>query len=274
MTDLYAVFGNPIAHSKSPAIHAAFAEQTGQDLAYERILAPVDGFVAAVDAFRRGGGLGANVTVPFKVDAYVLAADHSERARAAKAVNTLAWRGDHWFGDNTDGVGLVTDLRNLGVALAGRAILVLGAGGAVRGVLHPLLAQAPRRLVIANRTLLTAQELAGWFADYRVVEAAAIPDVAGQSFDLVVNATSAAHLGGPQPEWPAGVLAGGGFAYDMHYGYGPTLFERWARDNGAGGTSDGLGMLVEQAAESFFVWRGMRPDTAPVIARLREAAAG
>jgi shikimate dehydrogenase len=272
--DRYAVIGNPIAHSKSPLIHAAFARQTGQQLRYEALLAPLDGFVATVQDFRRGGGLGLNVTVPFKLEAHALAGDHSARARAAGAVNTLAFRPDGAiFGDNTDGAGLVRDLgANLGCPLAGRAVLLLGAGGAARGVILPILGQHPARLVIANRTVAKAEELARQFAAERggcALQASSFEALAGNRFDVVINATSAS-LADAAPPLPPDLYAPGALAYDMMYGKGDTPFLTAARADGATQRADGLGMLVEQAAESFLLWRGLRPDTAPVLAALRE----
>lgn len=271
MTDRYAVIGNPIEHSKSPFIHAAFARATGEDLEYGRILAPLDGFVAAVSAFRASGGRGLNVTLPFKGEAFTLADTHSERARMAQAVNTLAFDGERVFGDNTDGVGLVRDIRvNLGVAIAGLRILLLGAGGAGRGVVLPLLAEAPRSLVIANRTASKALELARQFAGH--AGAASLCgcgfDAIESAFDIVVNAT-AASLAGEALRLPHGAFAPGCLAYDMMYAKQATPFMVYAQAQGATQIADGLGMLVEQAAESFFIWRGKRPDTAPVLAELR-----
>ncbi len=267
MPDRYAVFGNPIAHSKSPLIHAEFARQTGQDLVYEARLAPLDGFVAAVEAFRAEGGKGANVTVPFKGEAFRYATALTERARLAEAVNTLRFDEDGVLGDNTDGVGLVRDLtRNLGQAIGGRRVLLLGAGGAARGVLGPLLAEAPARLVIANRTADRARALAERFSGFGPVEGGGYEALAGLAFDVVINATSTG-LSDELPPLPPTVFAPGALAYDMMYGRA-TPFMAFAEQRGAR-VSDGLGMLVEQAAESFWLWRGIRPDTAPVIALLR-----
>jgi len=264
MTDRYAVFGHPIAHSKSPLIHAAFAQETGQDMTYEAVLAPLDGFAASVAQFVAMGGRGANVTVPFKEEAFRLASRLSLRAQRAGAVNTLSFEADGIVGDNTDGAGLVADLtRNLHCALAGKRILLLGAGGAARGVIEPLLEQHPAELVIANRTVSRAQELANLFG--RGVRACGF-DAADTPFDLVINAT-AASLAGELPPLSPRVFAAGALAYDMMYGH-DTPFLSFARTHGAA-TADGLGMLVEQAAEAFHVWRGIRPDTAPVIAALR-----
>jgi shikimate dehydrogenase len=261
MTDRYAVFGHPIAHSKSPQIHAAFARQTGQDMTYEAILAPKDGFAASVAAFVAAGGRGANVTVPFKEEACRLAERLSSRARLAGAVNTLNFEAAGIVGDNTDGAGLVADLtRNLHCALGGRRILLLGAGGAARGVIAPLLDQQPAALVIANRTVSRAQELAALFD--RGVRACGF-DALASPFDLVINAT-AASLAGELPPLSPRVFTPDTLAYDMMYGR-DTPFLAFARTHGAA-TADGLGMLVEQAAEAFYLWRGVRPDTAPVIA--------
>ena len=272
MTDRYAVVGNPIAHSKSPDIHAAFARETGQDLSYERLLAPLDGFVETVAQFQRAGGRGLNVTVPFKLEAFALAQEHSPRALRAGACNTLAWRGTHWFGDNTDGAGLVRDLDvNLGIALGGHDVLVLGAGGAARGILAPLLGVNPRSLTISNRTADKALELARAFAALGPIRALSPAAVAGTHFDVVLNATSSslATAGAELPPWPGTIFVGVALAYDLMYGNEPTAFERWAHANGAARVADGFGMLLEQAAESFLIWRGVRPETAPVYALLR-----
>ena len=271
MTDKYAVIGNPVAHSKSPQIHAAFARLTLQDLTYEAILAPVDGFTATVRAFIAAGGRGLNVTVPFKLEAYALADTRSPRAEAAKAVNTLAFSDAGIHGDNTDGLGLVADLtRNLGLELAGKRLLLLGAGGAARGVLLPLLAERPAVLTLANRTAAKARQLLAEFlphADGCPMDAGGFAGLSGRQFDLVINAT-AASLADEAPPLPAGLYAPDSLAYDMVYGR-ETPFLAAARAQGATRLADGLGMLVEQAAESFFLWRGVRPDTAPVLAQLR-----
>jgi shikimate dehydrogenase len=271
MPDQYAVIGNPVAHSKSPQIHAEFARQTAQDLTYERLLAPIDGFVATVEAFRARGGLGVNVTLPFKGEAFGYATRLSERARAAQAVNTLRFEGGAIFGDNTDGAGLVNDLaRNLGRSILARRVLLLGAGGAARGVIGPLLQQQPAQLVLANRTLDKARQLAHDFGSR--LEASSYAALSPRQFDLVINATSAS-LAGALPPLPPGVFAPGALAYDMMYGKGETPFLAFARAEGAAMLADGIGMLAEQAAESFFVWRGVRPDTGPVLKLLREATA-
>ncbi len=269
--DRYAVIGHPIAHSKSPLIHAEFARQTGQQLRYEALLAPLDGFAACVEAFCAGGGRGANVTVPFKLEAHALAGRLSERAAAAGAVNTLLFNGDGTIrGDNTDGAGLVRDLTaNLACPPRSRRVLLLGAGGAARGVILPLLNEAPASLTIANRTAAKALALASAFAGGACpVQGCGLEALAGQSFDLVINAT-AASLQDRAPQLPAGLYAAGALAYDMMYGKGDTPFMAAAAADGAARRADGLGMLVEQAAESFRLWRGVAPDTAPVLAMLR-----
>jgi shikimate dehydrogenase len=273
MSDRYCVFGNPVSHSKSPLIHAAFARQTGQAISYEAILAPRGAFAESVHAFIEDGGLGANVTVPFKEDAFRLSTRRTPRAELAGAVNTLVFSreggNDRIVGDNTDGAGLTRDLSaNLGCVLKGRRILLLGAGGAARGVLGPLLDAHPATLVIANRTAAKAHALATHFVAFGSVVGCAYPELAGQSFDLVINATSAS-LSGELPPLSPNVFAPGSFAYDMMYGKGDTPFMAFARQHGAAQVADGLGMLVEQAAEAFFVWRGIRPDSAPVMALLR-----
>jgi shikimate dehydrogenase len=272
MSDRYCVFGNPVGHSRSPAIHARFAAQCAQDLAYEAILAPVDGFAATVAQFVAAGGKGANVTVPFKEEAFRLATRLSERAARAGAVNTLAFAGSEIFGDN-DGAGLVRDIEvNLEFPLAGRRVLLLGAGGAARGVIAPILERQPAGLFIANRNGDKAEALAGQFSDLATVDAGNFAKTAGRTFDVVINATSASLSGAALP-LPAGIFAPGSLAYDMMYGKGETPFLALAREQGAAHLADGLGMLVEQAAEAFLVWRGVRPDSAPVLAALREQLA-
>jgi len=271
MTDHYAVMGNPIAHSKSPRIHALFAQQTGEQLDYIAILVGQDKFAKAVNDFMDGGGRGLNITVPFKEQAWRLAASRSPHAERAGAVNTLVLNRDGChYGDNTDGVGLVRDLcDNHGAVLTGRRILLIGAGGAARGVIEPLLEQRPRLLVIANRTADRAVALARHFCALGHTEGCGLDDVAGQSFDLILNAT-AASLAGTVPALPDDAVSAGSWCYDMMYGTEPTAFMNWARQRGAHRVMDGLGMLVEQAAESFYLWRGVRPDTTPVIAALRD----
>jgi shikimate dehydrogenase len=270
--DAYAVMGNPIAHSKSPFIHARFAEQTRQRLTYTAILVDHGGFEQALGNFQGHGGKGLNVTVPFKQDAWRLVDERSPRAERAGAVNTIQFRADgSRYGDNTDGVGLLRDLRdNHGVQLGGKQLLVLGAGGAVRGVLEPLLGERPALLVIANRTVEKARELAQLFAGLGPLEACGLDALDGRRFDVVINGT-AASLHGELPPLPDGLLAPGAVCHDMMYGREPTPFLRWAQAQGAGQVVDGLGMLVEQAAEAFELWRGVRPATAPVIATLRAA---
>ena len=264
MTDRYAVFGHPIAHSKSPLIHAAFARQTGEVLTYEAILAPLDGFAASVADFVAHGGRGANVTVPFKEEAFQLATQKTPRAALAGAVNTLLFSETGITGDNTDGAGLVADLAgNLHIGLAGARILLLGAGGAARGVIGPLLDAGVANIAIANRTVDKAVTLANLF-DSRVGGTGF--DSPDSPFDVVINATSAS-LSGDLPPISRAVFATGTLAYDMMYGR-DTPFLALARDCYAT-TADGIGMLVEQAAEAFYLWRGVRPDTAPVIASLR-----
>jgi len=266
--DRYGVFGNPIGHSKSPQIHRLFAEQTGQTLSYEPLLAPLDDFPGYARTFFEQG-LGANVTVPFKEQAFRLADQLSERAQRAGAVNTLKKLEDgRLLGDNTDGIGLVRDLRdNAGVTLQGKRILLLGAGGAVRGVLEPLLAQRPAALVISNRTLAKAEQLAGEFAELGPVSASAFEELRGP-FEVIINGTSAS-LGGELPPLSDDLIEPGvTLCYDMMYGAKPTPFCQWAAGRGAA-TRDGLGMLVEQAAAAFELWRGVRPDSSPVLTQLR-----
>ncbi len=269
-TDRYGVMGNPIVHSKSPRIHALFAEQTAQDLLYTAILAPRDGFVEAIRAFQAQGGKGLNITVPFKLQAWELMDAMSLRAHRAGAVNTILFREDgSCYGENTDGVGLVRDLRdNHRVPIKDQRILLLGAGGASRGVLGSLLEESPVQIVIANRTPAKARDLAFAFGGLGPLEGCGFPDLQGRSFDLIINAT-AAGLHHETPPLPDHVLARDGGCYDMMYGDKPTAFVRWGQRHGAAKSLDGLGMLVEQAAESFFIWRGVRPDTGPVIEALR-----
>ncbi len=269
MTDRYAVIGNPIAHSRSPAIHAAFARQTGQDIDYSRLLAPLDGFPATALTFFGEGGRGANVTVPFKEAAFRLATHATARATLAEAANTLSFSGGELLADNTDGPGLVRDLvHNLGAQLQRKRILLMGAGGAARGVLPALMAEDPLYLVVANRTASRAETLRDHFRPLGIIEASDYADLRGLKFDLVINATSAS-LAGEVPPLPAGLFAAGSLAYDMVYGAAPTPFMLAAREAGASRWIDGLGMLVEQAALSFALWRDVRPDTAPVLAALR-----
>lgn len=271
MTDQYAVFGNPIGHSKSPIIQTAFARQTGQDMSYKSILAPLDGFDDAVDAFIASGGRGANVTVPFKQEAFQLVTRLTPRAELAGAANTLIFEGDQIIGDNTDGVGLLRDITiNLRYPVAGKRVLLLGAGGASRGVVGPLLDAGITALTIANRTVSRAKLVAEHFAHLGPVVGCGYDELAGQSFDIVINATSAS-LSGSMPALPVGIFAPGSLAYKMMYGMGDTPFRIFAREQGAAVISEGLGMLVEQAAESFFVWRGVRPEVRPVMELLQPA---
>jgi shikimate dehydrogenase len=271
MTDRYCVFGNPIGHSKSPTIHAAFARQTGEDMSYEAVLAPLDDFVATVRRFADAGGRGANVTVPFKEEAFRLAKRRTPRAELAGAVNTLVFSPQGILGDNTDGVGMMHDITvNLGCPIAGKRVLLLGAGGAARGVVGPLLDARPASLVIANRTEAKTHVLAKHFKALGAVSGSDYPDLAGQLFDVVINATSAS-LDGTMPALPDGIFAPGSLAYKMMYGQRDTPFEIFARNQGAHTFSDGLGMLVEQAAEAFHLWRGVRPEGIPVLAMLRAA---
>ena len=271
MTDKYAVFGNPIDHSKSPEIHRQFAEQTGQALSYEKQLVDPQGFEAAADAFFAGGGKGLNITVPFKQDAYAYVARTTPRARRAGAVNTLSKEADGTIlGDTTDGVGLVTDIKhNLGWQIRHKKVLILGAGGAVRGVLEPLLEEQPQHIIIANRTVDKALQLAKGFAEFGYLLGCGFDMLDEQQFDVIINGTSAS-LQGELPPLPECLINtdGSTVCYDMLYGAEPTPFMQWAAERGAK-VSDGLGMLVGQAAESFALWRGVRPQTAPVINSLR-----
>ncbi|MBO9357025.1 shikimate dehydrogenase [Bordetella petrii] len=273
----YAVIGNPVAHSRSPQIHAQFSAQTGKPLRYERLLAPVDGFAATVQAFREQGGLGLNVTVPFKQEARELAGAHlSDRARLAGAVNTLWLRDGAWHGCNTDGVGLVADLLRLGVVLEGARVLLVGAGGAARGVLQPLAAAGCAHIHVVNRGAQRARDLAADWASAGAlpgthVTAGALSEAGtAGGWNLVINAT-ASSLQGAAPDLPGGLYAPDALAYDMMYAAHPTAFMRQATADGAARTADGLGMLVGQAAESFFIWHGVRPDPSPVLATLRAA---
>ena len=267
-----AVVGNPVAHSRSPQIHARFAAAAGHAVDYTRIEAPLDRFVATVRAFADGGARGCNVTVPFKGEAFAACARLSERARRAEAVNTIAFEADGWFGDNTDGAGLVHDIElNASVPLRGRRVLVLGAGGAAAGALDPLLAARPAALVVANRTPAKAQALIERFAASAarldVPLSARALEAPGADFDVLINAT-AASLQAAVPPLPTGTLRAGALALDMMYGAAALPFLRWARAQGAV-ARDGLGMLVEQAAEAYFVWMGVRPGTFQVLTELR-----
>ncbi len=271
----YAVMGNPVAHSKSPLIHRQFARQFGHRLEYTAIQVEPGGFAQAVEQFRAQGGRGLNVTLPFKLDAFRLCDHLSERARQAGAVNTIRFESDgRLFGDNTDGAGLVHDLEiNLGLGLRGKRLLLLGAGGAVRGVLGPLLRHHPAEVVIANRTVARARELVTAFKGLGPLEALGYEELRGRHFDIVINGTSAS-LAGELPPLPETLFARGALAYDMAYGERPTVFMDWALTHGAERSADGIGMLVEQAAESYFVWKGVRPQTRAVIEMLRRGQAG
>ncbi len=265
MTDHYAVIGNPIAHSKSPLIHAEFAKQCRQDLHYGRILAPVDGFRDTVARLQAEGYKGCNVTVPFKLEAWKLSTSLTRRAEDAESVNTLSFQDGGIYGDNTDGAGLVRDIgSNLGFSIRGSRILLMGAGGAARGVIRPLHDEGPAEIFIANRTVEKAKLLGEKFG----IGAGSYEDLSGKSFDIVINATSSS-LKEEVPPLPQGIFAQGSLAYDMMYGKEPTVFLKFAEAAGAKYRADGLGMLVEQAAESFYIWRGMRPETGSVIAKLR-----
>lgn len=271
-TDLYCVMGNPVEHSKSPWIHARFAQLTGQDLRYDKRLVPLGGFAQAVGEFRAAGGKGCNVTVPFKFESPALATHLTPRARLAQAANTLRFDGDAVLGDNTDGVGLVNDIRtNAGIDLAGRELLLAGAGGAAAGVLGPLIEARPRRIVVANRTASRAVELISRHAvlamEHGVELAAVEPAQVRGAFDIVINATASSLSGGGIPV-PDTALKPGALACDLMYGPAAQGFMDWAQAHGAT-PRDGLGMLVEQAAESFLVWRGVRPPSAQVLAELR-----
>lgn len=272
----YAVLGNPVAHSRSPVIHAAFAEQTGQPVQYERLLAPLDGFAATVQAFAAGGGRGCNVTVPFKFEAFSLCPRHTPRAAMAQAANTLRFDNEGWLADNTDGVGLMADIQvAAGVPPRGQRVLLIGAGGAAAGVLGPLLETHPAEVVVANRTLAKAEALVARHASLALslgvpLRASGLASP-GEAFDLVLN-SSASSLGRGEVPVPANVLRPGALAVDLMYGAAAEPFLAWARQHGATGR-DGLGMLVEQAAESFALWRGVRPATGPVMRMLREQLA-
>ncbi|RQO83034.1 shikimate dehydrogenase [Acidovorax sp. FJL06] len=273
--DLYCVMGNPVAHSRSPAIHTRFAELTGEPIAYERRLVPMDGFAQGVRAFAAEGGHGCNVTVPFKTEVPGLASECSARVQLAGAANTLTFRADgSLYADNTDGLGLVADItRNAGVPLAGRDVLLVGAGGAAAGVLGPLLLAGARHITVANRTLAKAQALVQSHSALATLQKAELiaqePQAVGRNFDIIINATASSLAGAGVPV-PATVLRPGSLAYDMMYGPAAQGFLDWARHHGAV-PRDGLGMLVEQAAEAFLLWRGVRPPSAQVLAEMQQA---
>jgi shikimate dehydrogenase len=274
--DRYAVIGNPVEHSRSPAIHALFAQQTGQQMEYSRLLCPLDGFEKAVREFARSGAHGCNITVPFKFEAFALGANRTARAEMAQAANTLRFDGEvagGWLADNTDGFGLVRDITlNAGMPLAGKRILLIGAGGASAGVLGPLMEQAPFEIVVANRTVAKAQALVKrlqvWPTPSPVRLHAAALDEVGEAYDVVINGTASSLEGAGVPV-SSRALRPGSLAVDMMYGPAARPFLDWARAAGAQGR-DGLGMLIEQAAEAFTLWRGVRPDTAPVLAAMRQ----
>jgi shikimate dehydrogenase len=269
MTDRYAVIGNPISQSKSPLIHGSFAQATGQDLTYGTIEGPLDGFAAAVRSFRDNGGRGMNVTAPFKLQAFELADECSERARLAGAANALKFEPDgRILAENFDGIGLVNDIvRNQRMPIKGKRVLMLGAGGAVRGALLPFLAEHPAELVLANRHADKAEQLAAQLGAHGKVRGGSYADIGSARFDIVVNATSAS-LRAELPPVPPGVFSPDGLAYELAYGKGLTPFLRLARDAGVKRLADGVGMLVEQAAEGFLWWRGVRPDTHAVIEKM------
>lgn len=271
MPDKYAVFGNPVTHSRSPQIHRAFAAATNQVLGYEKQLVDVDGFDAAANEFFASGGKGLNITVPFKQEAYSYAARLTPRARRAGAVNTLTLQEDGTvMGDTTDGVGMIRDMvQNLGWQIRTKRVLVLGAGGAVRGVLEPLLAEQPQHVVIANRTLEKALQLSKGFAELGYILGCGFDMLPGQEFDLIINGTSTSLAGG-MPPLPDGLMAPNSACYDMMYAADPTPFMKWGKRLGAD-TADGLGMLVEQAAESFYIWRQVKPQTLAVIDAQRKS---
>ena len=269
MTDRYAVIGNPISHSKSPYIHTAFAKQTKQKLIYEALLVEPNEFTETVVAFEEAKGKGLNITVPFKQHAWEIANELSDRATLARAVNTLKFEGGIILGDNTDGAGFMRDLEvNLGFSVSGKKVCLLGAGGAARGILAPLLAAHPTQLIIANRTLEKVRELQHQFLRVGHIDLCEYADLEGASFDLIINATSSS-LSHELPPLPPNVFAANALAYDLMYGSYDTPFLNYAKDQGASVIADGTGMLVEQAAESFFLWRGVRPETKALIAELK-----
>ncbi|MES2822034.1 MAG: shikimate dehydrogenase [Pseudomonadota bacterium] len=275
MTDQYAVFGNPINHSKSPHIHRQFAEQTGQDMQYSKHLVSENAFASSAQEFFGQGGKGLNITVPFKTDAFRFAHQLTPRAQRAGAVNTLSLQSDGTIlGDNTDGIGMVHDIHNLGWELRNKRILILGAGGAVRGILQPLLAEQPQQVVIINRTFAKAEELEKQFHDLGNIHALSYEQLNNEltenseQFDVVINGTSAS-LHGELPPLPKNILASNACCYDMMYGAEPTIFMSWAKNNNALHIADGLGMLVGQAAEAFYLWRHVRPEVIPVIMTMR-----
>lgn len=268
MSDLYAVFGNPLGHTKSPLIHSEFALQTGQDLEYVAIEARLDGFAASVEAFRARGGKGINITAPFKVEALALATEKRQRAELAGATNALKFEGGRVLAENFDGVGLVRDIQeNLCTRLKGRRILMLGAGGAARGVTMPVLAAEPASLTIINRTIPKAHALRDQFTSFGPIASGGYADLRQGDFDIVINATSAS-LRGELPPITEVIFARAGLAYELAYGKGLTPFLRLGKQSGVDRLADGVGMLVEQAAEAFQWWRGVRPATCPLIKKI------
>jgi shikimate dehydrogenase len=268
MSDLYAVFGNPIGHSKSPLIHSEFARQTGQDLEYIAIEPPLDGFATSLDVFRARGGKGINITAPFKVEAFALATERRQRAETAGATNALKLEDGSIIAENFDGIGLVTDIQdNLCTPLKGRRVLMLGAGGAARGATLPILQAGPASLTIINRTIPKAHALREQFCPFGEIASGGYADLGQGDFDIVINATSAS-LRGELPPITEAVFARAGLAYDLAYGKGLTPFLRLAKQSGVDRLADGVGMLVEQAAEAFQWWRGVRPPTRPMIQKI------
>ncbi len=268
--DNYCVMGNPVAHSKSPQIQSAFAEQTRQNIFYQAILVDEGNFKEAIKEFQRQGGKGLNITVPFKGDAWEVAQQKSTRAERAAAVNTISFDDEgKIIGDNTDGIGLIRDLtNNLNISIKDKNILILGAGGAIRGILDPLFDEGPGKVVIANRTVSRAENLVDIFSDRGDLSACGFNELAGSSFDLVINGTSAS-LQGEVPPLPESLINNNTYCYDLMYSATDTPFVSWAKSHDAKMAVDGSGMLVEQAAESFFIWRGVRPETGSVIKLLR-----
>ncbi len=269
--DNYCVMGNPVAHSKSPQIHAAFADQTQQNIFYQAIQVDDGKFKAALKEFQAQGGKGLNITVPFKGEAWEISENRSNRAERALALNTISFDdAGNIIGDNTDGIGLVRDLTiNLNISIKDKDILILGAGGAVRGILDPLFDSEAGRVTIANRTVSRAEKLADIFSDRGDISVCGYDELAGHTFDIIINGTSAS-LQGEVPPLPENLLNDNACCYDMMYSMSDTPFVSWAKAHGATKAFDGLGMLVEQAAESFFIWRGVRPDTSNIIQLLRE----
>lgn len=266
--DNYCVMGNPVAHSKSPQIHTAFAEQTRQNIFYQAIQVDDGKFKEAIKEFQVQGGKGLNITLPFKGEAWEISENRSSRAERALAVNTISFDDGKIVADNTDGIGLIRDLTiNHDISIKDKDILILGAGGAVRGILDPLFDEQPNKVVIANRTVSRAEELTDIFSDRGDISACGFDELAGSSYDIIINGTSAS-LQGEVPPLPENLLNDNACCYDMMYSMSDTLFVSWAKAHGATKAFDGLGMLIEQAAESFFIWRGVRPDTAPVIKML------